>query len=407
MIDAAKIKKDFPLLNQKMNGQPLVYLDSAATSQKPQAVIDAIKDFYERHNANIHRGIYRLSEEATELYEGAREKVQKFIRAKETKEIIFTRGTTESINLVAYSWGRQNIEKGDEIIVTEMEHHSNLIPWQLLAKEKEAVLKFIPIDDEGRLKITKLDSLLNKKTRLLAITHVSNVLGVVNPLKEIITKAHSNGTRVLVDGAQAVPHLSVDVSELDCDFYAFSGHKMLGPTGIGVLHGKRELLEAMPPFMGGGEMIKEVTKEGATWNELPTKFEAGTMPIAQVVSLGTAIDYLNGIGMENIWQHEQMLIAYALEKVTAIPGVKIYGPLKPKDKGGVLSFNIGEIHPHDIASIFDEEGIAIRAGHHCAQVLHRRLGIPATVRASFYLYTDQSDIDKLIGAIKKAKQLLL
>jgi len=240
MIDAAKIKKDFPLLNQKMNGQPLVYLDSAATSQKPQAVIDAIKDFYERHNANIHRGIYRLSEEATELYEGAREKVQKFIRAKETKEIIFTRGTTESINLVAYSWGRQNIEKGDEIIVTEMEHHSNLIPWQLLAKEKEAVLKFIPIDDEGRLKITKLDSLLNKKTRLLAITHVSNVLGVVNPLKEIITKAHSNGTRVLVDGAQAVPHLSVDVSELDCDFYAFSGHKMLGPTGIGVLHGKRE-----------------------------------------------------------------------------------------------------------------------------------------------------------------------
>ncbi|PIY95749.1 MAG: cysteine desulfurase [Candidatus Kerfeldbacteria bacterium CG_4_10_14_0_8_um_filter_42_10] len=401
-----EIKKDFPIFKRKINGQKLVYLDNAATTQKPQIVIDTLKDFYEHHNANIHRGIYRLSEEATELYETAREKVRKFIEAKETEEIIFTRGTTESINLVAYAWGRQNIEKGDEIIVTEMEHHSNLVPWQVLAKEKEATLKFIPIDNEGHLQITGLDSLLSKKTKLLALTHVSNVLGVVNPLKEIITKAHSNGTRVLVDGAQAVPYLPVDVSELDCDFYAFSGHKMLGPTGIGVLYGKKELLEAMPPFMSGGDMIEEVTKERTTWNDLPAKFEAGTMPIAQAVGLGAAIDYLNDVGLENIWQHEQTIITYALEKIKAVPGIKIYGPLEPKDKGGILSFNIGEIHPHDLASIFDEAGVAIRAGHHCAQVLLNRLGTQATARASFYLYNDQADVDKLVEVINKAKELL-
>lgn len=401
-----EIKKDFPIFKQKMNGQPLVYLDSAATTQKPQAVINAVKDFYEQRNANIHRGIYRLSEEATALYEGAREKVQKLINVPEKEEIIFTRGTTESINLVAYTWGRQNIESGDEIIVTEMEHHSNIIPWQLLAKEKGATLKFVPINDQGRLKVEKLNSLLSDRTKLLAIMHVSNVLGVVNPLKEIIARAHISKTKVLVDGAQAVPHLPVDVTALDCDFYAFSGHKMLGPTGIGVLYGKRELLEEMPPFMAGGDMIKEVTKENATWNELPAKFEAGTMPIAQAVGLGAAIDYLNKIGLENIWQHEQELIAYALEKMKPITGLKIYGPLEPKDKGGVLAFNIGEIHPHDIASIFDEAGVAIRAGHHCAQILMNRLETQATARASFYIYNDQLDVDKLVEAINKAKQLL-
>jgi len=407
MFDVSKIKKDFPIFRQKINGQPLIYLDSAATTQKPQAVIDTLKDFYENHNANTHRGIYQLSERATALYEGAREKVRQFIGARELEEVIFTSGTTESINLVAYSWGRKNIKPGDEILITEMEHHSNIVPWQLLAKEKKAKLVFLPVADNGLLKVDEFDKLLTAKTKLLAIIHVSNVLGVVNPLKEIIAKAHTEGIPVLVDGAQAVPHFSVDVSELDCDFYAFSGHKMLGPSGIGVLYGKKEILEEMPPFMGGGDMIKEVTKQDASWNDLPWKFEAGTMPVAQAVGLGAAIDYLKEIGLENIWQYEQELIAYTWDKIKTVPGVTIFGPSpkEAKERCGVLAFNVSGVHPHDIASIFDEAGIAIRAGHHCAQPLLERFGVKATARASFYLYNDKAEIDKMIETTNKAYKI--
>lgn len=402
MLEVSKIKKDFPLLKQEVNNHPLIYLDNAATTQKPQVVLDTVNDFYKNHNANVHRGIYQLSEKASILYEAAREKVRQLIRAKNQEEIIFTRGTTESINLVAYSWGRKNINSGDEILVTEMEHHSNIVPWQLLAKEKRAKLNYLTVDDNGYLELDKLDQFLNQRTKLLALTHVSNVLGTINPLKEIVTKAHTKGALVLVDGAQAVPHLPVNVLELDCDFYAFSGHKMLGPTGIGVLYAKKEILEEMPPFLSGGDMIKEVTKKESFWNDLPWKFEAGTMPIAQAIGLGAAVDYLNKIGLENIWQHEQELIAYTLERIKSIPQITIFGPKAAKEKCGVLAFNLKDIHPHDLASVFDENGLAIRAGHHCAQVLMKRLGVNATARASFYVYNDKTDIDKMIEAINKA-----
>ncbi|MBU1075612.1 cysteine desulfurase [Patescibacteria group bacterium] len=406
MLDIKKVKKDFPILNQKMNDQRLVYLDNAATTQKPKMVIETITEFYEKYNANTHRGIYQLSEKATFLYEGAREKVRIFIGAEKTEEIIFTRGTTESINLVAYSWGRKNIEAGDEILLTEMEHHSNIVPWQLLAKEKGAILKFIPVDKEGKLNLDNIDQYFTKKTKLLALIHVSNVLGVVNPIKEIIAKAHMNNVPVLLDGAQSIPHMSVNVKEMDCDFFAFSGHKMLAPTGTGVLYAREDILEKMPPFQSGGSMIKEVTMENTQFEDLPIKFEAGTMPIAQVVGLGAAIDYLNSVGMEEIWKHEQEIVNYALNQVRTIDGVTVYGPKEKIERSGVVSFTIDGVHPHDIASILDEAGVAIRAGHHCAQPLLRALGTEATARASFYLYNDQKDVDQLVEAVNKAIKIL-
>lgn len=406
MLDIEKIKTDFPILGQKMNGQRLVYLDNAATTQKPRSVIDTISEFYEKYNANTHRGIYQLSENATTLYEEAREKVRAFIGAEKTEEIIFTRGATEAINLVAYSWGRKNIEKGDEILLTEMEHHSNIVPWQLLAREKSAVLKFIPVDESGKLKLDNIDQYFTKRTKLLAMIQVSNVLGIVNPIKEIIAKAHTNNIPVLLDGAQSAPHMAVDVKEMDCDFFALSGHKMLAPTGVGVLYVREDVLEEMPPFQSGGSMIREVTMEETQFEDLPIKFEAGTMPIAQVVGLGAAIDYLNSVGMDNIWKHEQEIVNYALDQVRAIKGVTVYGPKEKIERSGVVSFAIDGVHPHDTASILDEAGVAIRAGHHCAQPLLRALGTEATARASFYLYNDQKDVDQLVEAIHQAIKIL-
>ncbi|MFA6272212.1 MAG: cysteine desulfurase [Patescibacteria group bacterium] len=406
MLDITNVKSDFPILNQKMNGQRLVYLDNAATTQKPKKVIETITEYYEKYNANTHRGIYQLSEKATALYEDSREKARAFIGAEKTQEIIFTRGTTESINLVAYSWGRKNIEAGDEILLTEMEHHSNIVPWQLLAKEKGAVLKYIPVDKNGKLNLDNIDQYFTKKTKLVALIHVSNVLGIVNPVKEIITKAHANGVLVLLDGAQSTPHMPINVKELDCDFFAFSGHKMLGPTGVGVLYVKEGILEEIPPFLSGGNMIREVTLVETIFEDLPMRFEAGTMPIAQVIGFGAAIDYLKLIGMENIWQHEQELVNYALAKIRAISGVTVYGPEEVVERSGVVSFSIEGIHPHDIASILDEAGVAIRAGHHCAQPLLRALGTEATVRASFYIYNDQKDVDQLVEAINQSIRTL-
>jgi cysteine desulfurase / selenocysteine lyase len=406
MFDIEKTKKDFPILDQKMNGQRLVYLDNAATTQKPKKVIDTISEFYEKYNANTHRGIYQLSEKATFLYEEAREKVRAFIGAEKTEEVIFTRGTTESINLVAYSWGRKNIEKGDEILLTAMEHHSNIVPWQLLAKEKGAILKFIPVNKSGELIIEDIDQYFTKRTKLLALIHVSNALGVVNPVKQIIAKAHTKNVPVLLDGAQSVPHMPVNVQDLDCDFFAFSGHKMLGPTGIGALYVREDILEEMPPFLSGGSMIREVTMEDTQFEDLPIKFEAGTMPIAQVIGLGAAIDYLNSIGMEEIWKHEQEIVNYALDKVRAIDGVTVYGPEEKVERSGVVSFAIDGVHPHDTASILDEAGVAIRAGHHCTQPLLRAIGTETTARASFYIYNDKKDVDQLVEAINKAIKIL-
>ncbi|MFA6272738.1 MAG: cysteine desulfurase [Patescibacteria group bacterium] len=406
MLNIDQVKLDFPILNQKMHNRPLVYLDNGATTQKPKKVIATITEFYEKYNANTHRGIYQLSEQATALYDGTREKVREFIGAEKIEEIIFTRGTTESINLVAYSWGRKNIQAGDEILLTEMEHHSNIVPWQLLAKEKGAVIKYIPVDKNGMLNLDNIDQYFTKKTRLLALIHVSNVLGVVNPIREIITKAHANGVMVLLDGAQSTPYMPINVKELDCDFFAFSGHKMLGPTGVGVLYVREAILETMPPFLSGGNMIREVTMSETKFEDLPLRFEAGTMPIAQVIGLGAAIDYLKLIGMENIWQHEQEIVNYALAKIRTISGVTVFGPDEKIERSGVVSFAIEGTHPHDVASILDEAGVAIRAGHHCAQPLLRALGTEATARASFYIYNDQKDVDQLVDAINQAIKIL-
>ena len=403
-LDVWAVRHDFPILHQEVHGHPLVYLDNAASSQKPLRVIEAIDDYYRRYNANVHRGIHKLSEEATTAYEEARKKVARFINARSPKEVIFTRNTTESINLVAYSWGRANIREGDEILLTEMEHHSNLVPWQLLAQEKGARLRFVPITDDGLLDLDALDGLLTERTKLVSVVHMSNVLGTINPVAEIVRRAHEVGALVLLDGAQSVPHLRVDVQALDCDFLAFSGHKMCGPTGIGVLYGKRELLEAMPPFLGGGDMIREVHLERSTWNSLPWKFEAGTPSIAQGIGLGYAVDYLTEIGMEAIHAHEREVTAYALSRLSEIPGITLYGP-PVKLRGGVVSFNLEGVHPHDIATILDSEGVAIRAGHHCAQPLMRRLGVVATARASFYLYNTCEEVDVLVRAVEKAKQI--
>ncbi|MGB9659896.1 MAG: cysteine desulfurase [Nitrososphaerales archaeon] len=403
-VDVEKIRKDFPIFNQKIRGMPCVYLDNAATSQRPNQVVDAMNDYYQIYNATIHRVIYELGEKATDAYEGAREKVAKFINAK-PEEVIFVRNTTEAINLVAYSWGRANIREGDKILLTVMEHHSNIIPWQLLAKEKKAHLEFIDIDGEGLLKMDDFEKFMNEEIKFMGLVHVSNVLGTINPVKEMVNYAHKNGALVLVDAAQSVPHMPVDVREMDCDFLAFSGHKMLGPTGIGVLYGKRELLEEMNPFLSGGDMIREVHLREASWDELPWKFEAGTSNVAGAIGLGAAVDYLNKIGMKNVREHEKQLTKYALDKMMKIKGISIYGPKNVEVRGGVISFNLGDIHPHDIASILDGEGIAIRAGHHCAQPLVERLGVVGTARASFYIYNTEWEIDYLVNALEKARKV--
>jgi cysteine desulfurase/selenocysteine lyase len=403
-FDVESVRLDFPILHQEVHGCPLVYLDNAATSQKPRVVIEALDDYYRLYNANIHRGIHALSERATEAYEDARRKVAGFINARSAKEIIWTRNTTEAINLVASTWGRANLEPDDVILLTEMEHHSNLIPWQMLAAETGAELRFIPVTDGGLLDLDHLDEMLTERTKLVSIVHMSNVLGTVNPVAEIGRRARDVGARMLVDGAQSVPHLPVDVEALDCDFLAFSGHKMCGPTGIGVLYGKRELLEAMPPFLGGGDMIREVHLQHSTWNELPWKFEAGTPSIAQAIGFGFAIDYLSELGMEAVRDHEQDLVAYALEALSQVDNLTLYGPAAEL-RGGVATFNIAGIHPHDIATILDREGIAVRAGHHCAQPLMQRYNVPAMTRASFYIYNTPQEIDVLVRGLEKAKAI--
>jgi len=402
---AADIRKDFPILSRQVHGKPLVYLDSAASSQKPRAVIDAMTTYYETTHANVHRGVYEISEEATAAMERARVKVARFINARRSKQVIFTRNTTESINLVAYSWGSANIAAGDLIILTEMEHHSNLVPWQLLAQRTGARLEFIPITGDGLLQLDVYQQLLQQQPKLVAFTHMSNVLGTINTVQEMIAQAHAVGAIVLIDSAQSVPHLPVDVQALDVDFLCFSAHKMLGPTGIGILYGKRDLLEAMPPFMGGGDMIRTVGLRQSTWNDLPWKFEAGTPAIAEAIGLGAAVDYLNAIGMENVLQHEQQITRYAIEQLQTVPGLTIYGPDVSK-RGGVISFTLGDIHPHDLASILDQQaGVAVRAGHHCAQPLMERLGLIATARASFYVYTLEQDIDTLVQGLRQAIQI--
>jgi len=402
-FDVKKIRADFPVLGREIHPDvPLVYLDSAATSQKPSVVLDAMDGFYRCCNANIHRGVHTLAEESTGAYELARQRVAEFIGSPSPRQVIFTRNTTESINLLAYTWGRVNLKAGDVVILTEMEHHSNLVPWHILSAEKNIRLEFIPVTAEGLLDLDVYRSLLKLQPKLVAFTHVSNVLGTVNPAAEIIRLAHAVGAVVLVDGAQSVPHRPVNVQTLDCDFLAFSAHKMCGPTGIGVLYGRKELLDAMPPFLGGGDMIKRVHLRSFTPNELPYKFEAGTPAIAEAVGLGAAVGYLNSLGMEAIAVHEQEIIAYALERLEEIPGVSVFGP-PAKYKGGVASFMLKDVHPHDIAQILDGQGVAIRAGHHCAMPLHEKFGIPATARASFYLYNTKEEVDKLVEGIYKVK----
>lgn len=400
-----EIRRDFPILARQVHGKPLVYLDSTASSQKPQSVIDAMTHYYQTYHANVHRGVYEISEEATAAMEKARVKVARFINARHSKQIIFTRNTSESINLVAYSWGSANIKAGDLIVLTEMEHHSNLVPWQLLAQRTGARLEFIPVSDDGLLQLDVYAQLLQQAPKLVAFTHMSNVLGTINPAQEMIAQAHAAGAIVLLDAAQSVPHLPIDVQALEADFVCFSGHKMLGPTGIGVLYGKRDLLEAMPPFMGGGDMIRTVKLRESTWNDLPWKFEAGTPAIAEAVGLGAAVDYLSTLGMENVQRHEQELTAYAIERLSSVPNLTIYGP-PAHQRGGVISFTLGDIHPHDLASILDQEvGVAIRAGHHCAQPLMERFGLSATARASFYVYTMKEEIDTLVRGLERALEI--
>ena len=405
MLDPNSIIADFPILNTDAYPDvPLVYLDSAATSQKPVAVIEAMEDYYRTYNANVHRGIHRLSEDATVQYEGARERIGRFVNAPDPATVIFVRNTTEALNLVAQSWGRRNIGPGDEILLTEMEHHSNIVPWQLLAQEKSAVIRYIPFDENGLLDLSELPRLLNDRTKIVAFTAMSNVFGTVNPTKELVAAAHAVGAITVIDAAQSVPHLVVDVLDLDCDFLAFSGHKMCGPTGIGILYGKRALLEEMPPFLGGGDMILRVTLEGSTWNELPWKFEAGTPSIAEAIGLGAAVDYLDRIGMENVHAHEQFITDYALEALSEIKGLTLIGP-PVSQRGGVAAFTLEGVHPHDISQVLDQDGIAIRAGHHCAMPLHTKLKLPASARASFYLYTRPADIDQLVASLNRVRQV--
>lgn len=399
-FDVEKIREDFPILQQEVRpGVRLVYLDSTATSQKPKRVIETLDQYYREMNANVHRGIYQLSEQATEAYEGARKKVRAFINAASWREIVFTRNTTESINLVAATWGRTNLGPDDAILITEMEHHSNIVPWQLLAQQTGVKVVAVPVLPDGLLDMEAFDRLLRTEPiRLLAVTHMSNVLGTINPLRELVDKAHAAGALVLADAAQSVPHLPVDVQALDVDFLVFSGHKMLGPTGIGVLYGKRALLEAMPPYMGGGDMIRRVRLSGSEWNDLPYKFEAGTPSIGDGVALGAAVDYLTAVGMDRIHAYEQQITAYALDRLTEVPGLTVYGPAAQR-KGGVAAFSMQGLHPHDIAQLLDAGGIAVRAGHHCAMPLHEKFGVAATARASFYLYNTFAEVDTLIEAL--------
>ncbi|MBN1178966.1 MAG: cysteine desulfurase [Anaerolineae bacterium] len=404
-MDAERIRADFPILSCRTNDKPLIFLDSAASSQKPAAVLEAMDAAYRTCYANVHRGVYALSEEATRYYEEARDKVTAFINAAAREEVIFTRNATESINLVAYAWGRKALGPGDRILATEMEHHSNIVPWQLLAQETGAELRYLPITDAGELQLDALDDLLDERVKLMAFTLMSNVLGTITPAAEIVRRAHAVGATVLVDGAQGVPHLPVDVQALGCDFLAFSAHKMCGPTGIGVLYGRRALLEAMPPFLGGGDMIRRVELHRATWNDLPWKFEAGTPPIVEGIGLGAAVDYLNRLGMDAIAAHERDTARYAMERLSALPGLHIVGP--PADRrGGVIAFTFRAIHPHDLAHLLDTEGIAVRAGHHCAQPLHARLGLNATTRASFYVYNTRADADRLAEGLEHVAHML-
>jgi cysteine desulfurase / selenocysteine lyase len=402
-FDVEKVRADFPILARTVRGTKLVYLDNAATSQKPSAVIAAVSNYYEQGNANIHRGVHYLSEHATEAHEAARSIVQKHLHAADAKEIIFVRGTTEGINLVAQTYGRTHVGRGDEVLITAMEHHSNIVPWQLLCEEKRARLRVAPMNDRGELLLDEYEKLLNARTKIVAVSHVSNALGTVNPLGEIIKMAHRRNLPVVVDGAQAVPHLRVDVEELDCDFFAFSGHKVYGPTGIGVLYGKAALLEAMPPYQGGGDMISSVSFEKTTYNKLPHKFEAGTPDVAGAIGLGAALEYVNALGIENIAAHEHELLTYATESVAAIADVRVIGTAQ--EKAGVLSFVMGGVHPHDIGTILDQQGIAIRTGHHCAQPIMQRFGIPATARASFGLYNTKQEVDFLVDGIKKVREV--
>ena len=401
------IRKDFPILKRKVrDNKPLVYLDNASTTQKPKQVIDALTNYYNNYNANIHRSVYSIAEEATEAYEKVRDKVAKFLNISKREEIIFVRGTTEGINLVAYAWGRKHIKDGDIIVTTEYEHHSNIVPWQLLVKEKGAKLEYIEINDNGELILDQLDKYLaTGKVKLVVFSLMSNVLGTISDAEKIISKCHEAGVKTLVDAAQAVPHMSVDVSKLGCDFFAFSAHKMLGPTGIGVLWVRKSVLETMDPFHGGGDMIREVHKYETTWNDLPYKFEAGTPNIADVIGFGSAIDYLSQLGMETVRKHEMELTQYALDKMSQIKGIVIYGPKDVSKRGGVISFNFHDVHPHDVATIVDREGIAIRSGHHCAQVLMEKLDVAATNRASFYIYNTKQDVDKLIQSLGKVSEL--
>jgi cysteine desulfurase / selenocysteine lyase len=402
MYDAGEIRGDFPILEREVNGERLVYLDSAATSQKPRRMLDALNRYYELHNANVHRGVHRLAEEATAAYEGARERIARFLGAPDPAGLVFTRGTTESINLVAHAWGRKYLREGDEVVLTEAEHHSNLVPWQLAAQSTGARLRFIPLLDDGSLDMDEAGRLISAQTKLVGCIHASNVLATVNPVAELARMAHEVGAVMLVDGAQSAPHLPVDLKALGCDFFACSGHKMLGPTGVGVLWGKTEILEEMDPFLGGGEMIREVHLDHSTYNAPPYKFEAGTMNIAQAVGLAAAADYLDELGMENVREHERTLGEYAYRRLSELEGITIYGP--SRDRTGLVSFSLPEVHPHDLSQLLDGRGIAIRSGHHCAQPLMRRLGVAATARASFYVYNTREEVDALVAALGEARE---
>lgn len=401
---AIALRQEFPILQRTVHDKRLVYLDNAATSQKPERVLRAMDEYYRRANANVHRGVHTLSEEATAAYEDARVRIARFIGAASERQIIFTRGTTEGINLVAQSWGRANLGPGDEVLITQMEHHSNIVPWQILRDQLGFTLRYIPIADTGTLDLSRLDELLTERTKLLSFVHASNVLGTINPAAELVSAARAVGAKVLIDGAQSVPHMPVDVEALDADFFVFSGHKMCGPTGSGVLYGKRELLEEMPPYMGGGDMIRSVRMEGSLWNDLPYKFEAGTPAIAEAIGLGAAVDFLSDVGMDWIEQHERTLTRYAYERLRDVEGLHILGP-GPEERGGLIAFTLGDVHPHDISAVLDHAGVAIRAGHHCAQPVHDHFDIAASARASLYLYNTQEDVDILAEGLQQAQQL--
>jgi len=406
LLNVPKIKKDFPILERRVRDKPIVYLDSAATSQKPRQVIDATSDYYARYNANVHRAIYELGEESTRAFEGAREKVAAFIGAKSSSEIVFTKSTTESLNLVAYGWGlKGKLREGDEIVGSVMEHHSNHVPWHFVKDHRGVVLKYVDVDDDGRLRLEQYDELITRRTKVVTVAHASNVLGTINPVREIAERAHEVGAVCVVDAAQSVPHMPVDVQSLGADFLAFSGHKMLGPTGIGVLYGTSEALEATEPLLGGGEMIREVHLGGASWNEVPYKFEGGTPNIAGAIGLGAAVDYLEGLGMEAVRAHEMDVTRAALDRLLALEGVRILGPREVRDRGGVVAFTMDRAHPHDIASILDVDGVCIRSGHHCAQPLMERFQVPATARASFYVYNDEADVERLVAALRKVQEV--